>query len=87
MILTNENSIWAGPAYTYLTAYIEQNEGVPLLSIQDGQNIDESNTGVDLAGITEDRSVAGCNGDSDGYGDGERYPAGSSHRNGKQWKA
>ena len=87
LILTNENSIWAGPAYTHLTAYIEQNEGVPLLSIQDGQNIDESNIGVDLTGITEDRSVAGCNGDSDGYGDGECYPAGSSHRNGKQWKA
>ncbi len=87
LILSNENGIWDGPAYTHLTAYIEQNEGEPLLSIQDGQNIDESNIGVDLTGVTEDRAVAGCNGDSDGYGNGECYLAGSLHRNGKQWRA
>ncbi|MGP8323234.1 MAG: hypothetical protein ACT6FG_04500, partial [Methanosarcinaceae archaeon] len=87
LIMTNENGDWDGPAYTHLTAYIEQNEGEPLLSIQDGQNIDESNIGVDLTGVTENRAVAGCNGDSDGYGDGSCYSAGSAHRNGKQWRA
>ncbi|MCD4791915.1 MAG: T9SS type A sorting domain-containing protein [Bacteroidales bacterium] len=87
LIMTNENGDWDGPAYTHLTAYIEQNEGEPLLSIQDGQNIDESNIGVDLTGVTENRAVAGCNGDSDGYGDGSCYLSGSAHRNGKQWRA
>ncbi|MCD4664561.1 MAG: gliding motility-associated C-terminal domain-containing protein [Bacteroidales bacterium] len=87
LILTNENGAWNGPAYTHLTAYIEQNEGEPLLSIQDGQNIDELNIGVDLTGVTEERAIAGCNGDSDGYGDGECYSVGSYHRNGKQWRA
>ena len=86
-ILTNEEDDWAGPAYTHLTAYIEQNEGEPLLAIQDGQNIDESNIGVDLTGVTEDRAVAGCNGDSDGYGDGDCYSVGDVHRNGKGWRA
>ena len=36
---------------------------------------------------TENRALAGCNGDSDGYGNGNCYSVGSVHRNGKQWKA
>jgi len=87
LILTNLDGDWIGPAYTHLTAYIEQNEGEPLLAIQDGQNIDESNIGVDLTDITEVRAVAGCNGDSDGHGEGDCYWAGSAHRNGKGWRA
>ena len=95
LIMTNENSDYSGLAFTYLTAYIEQNEGEPLLSIQDGQNIDLSQIGVNLVGVTESRSVAGCNGDSDGYGtgqgpynDGECYNAGGgTYWNGKSWKA
>ena len=58
-----------------------------MLAIQDGENIDESNIGVDLTGITEERAVAGCNGDSDGYGDGDCYSCGAVHCNGKQWRA
>jgi hypothetical protein len=85
--LTNENGMYVGPAWTHLTTYIEQNEGEPLLAIQDGENIDESNIGVDLTGITEERAIAGCNGDSDGYGDGECYSCGDVHCNGKQWRA
>ena len=42
----------------------------PSFSIQDGQNIDETRIGQNLVGVTENRSVAGCNGDSDGYGNG-----------------
>ena len=91
LILTNLNGDWDAPAYSHLTAYIEQNEGTPLLSIQDGQNIDEARVGQDLTSITEQRAVAGCNGDSDGYGDGSCYPVvaaqGMVHRNGKSWKA
>ena len=86
-IITNVNNDWIGPAYTNLTAYIEQNEGTPVLGIQDGMNIDESKIGQNLTQLTEQRSVAGCNGDSDGYGDGSCYLVGSVHWNWKMWKA
>ena len=86
LILTNLDTDWAGPAYTHMTAYIEQNGGAPLLAIQDGKNIDETMVGQDLTNVTELRAVAGCNGDSDGYGNGSCYPSGTVHWNGKQWK-
>jgi hypothetical protein len=41
-LLTNQNSPWAGPAWSRLTAYIEENGGIPQLLIQDGQNIDKT---------------------------------------------
>jgi hypothetical protein len=86
-ILTNKNGDWTGPAYTHLTAYIEHNEGNPRLGIQDGQNIDEKNIGTDLANVTEQRAVAGCNGNgTDSYTTISCYPAGSVHWNGKGWK-
>lgn len=85
-ILTNLDGDWTGPAYTYLTAYIEQNEGVPLLALQDGKNIDESRIGQDLTEITEQRAVAGCNSDNS-EGNESCYPMGRVHWNGKYWKA
>lgn len=87
MIMTNKNGDWDGLAYTKLTAYIEQNEGEPLIALQDGQNIDETRVGQNLVNVTENRSVAGCNGDSDGYGNGDCYSSGSVHWNGKIWRA
>jgi hypothetical protein len=84
-LLTNLNSDYVGPAYTKLTAYIEIIGGVPNLGLQDGENIDENRVGVDLTNVTEQRAVAGCNGDSDGYGVGQCYSAGSVHWNGKMW--
>jgi hypothetical protein len=86
-ILTNKNTDWSNLSYTYLTAYIEQNEGTPRIAIQDGQNIDQSRIGQDLTSTTEARGVAGCNGDSDGYGAGSCYSSGSVYVNGKNWDA
>jgi hypothetical protein len=86
-LLTNKDGDWAGPAYSHLTAYIEQNEGEPKLAIQDGKNIDEANINVDLTDKTENRAVAGCNGNTDGTGKTTCYRAGSVHWNGKSWKA
>ncbi|MCX7737162.1 MAG: hypothetical protein N2319_10670 [Candidatus Kapabacteria bacterium] len=83
--ITNKDSKWVGPAFTHLTTYIEQNNGYPLLAIQDGENIDQSRVGQNLVGITENRSVAGCNGSSDGYPD-DCYKSGDRYVNGKQWK-
>lgn len=91
--LTNLSSAFNNLAFTRLTAYIEHNKGVPILRIQDGENIDQTKIGVNLVNVTENRSVAGCNGNSDGYdirgpfGDGDCYLNGSVRWNGKQWKA
>ncbi|CAB1075302.1 hypothetical protein D1AOALGA4SA_3122 [Olavius algarvensis Delta 1 endosymbiont] len=88
MVLTNIDGKWSNLAYTHLTTYIEQNEGEPLLGIQDGQNIDTSRIGDNLTGITENRALAGCNGDSDGTGDGTCYSVGGGkYWNGKLWRA
>lgn len=87
LLLTNLDGDWSNLAFTHLTAYVEQNEGTPWVSIQDGQNIDQTKINVDLTKTTESRAVAGCNGDSDGYGNGTCYLNGSSYWNGKTWKA
>jgi hypothetical protein len=84
---TNQDGPYNGPAYTHLTAYIEHNGGVPQLLIQDGRNVDETRIGQDLTNVTEQRAVAGCNGDSDGTGLGDCYLSGSVHWNAKPWTA
>ena len=87
-IMTNLSGDWDGPAYTHLTAYIEQNEGTPRLAIQDGQNVDTIQIGQNLVNVTENRAIAGCNGDSDGYGNGDCYPVGvGEYWNGKSYNA
>jgi len=85
--LSNLDGAYDGPAYNRLNAYIENVGGVPRFIIQDGRNIDETKIGQNLVGLTENRSVAGCNGDADGHGNGDCYPAGAGHRNGKSWRA
>lgn len=85
--ITDVDGKWIGPAATHLTTYIEHNEGRPLLAIQDALNIDEANIGRDLTLVTENRAVAGCNGSSDAWPEGDCYRSGSTHRNGKMWKA
>jgi len=86
-LLTNKDGDWSGLANTHLTAYIEQNEGTPLVAIQDGLNIDQNRINQNLTAITEARGVAGCNGDSDGLGSGTCYLSGTSYLNGKDLRA
>lgn len=87
-LMTNQNGSWDGMAWTRLTAYIEENAGIPRLRLQDGQNINKARIGQNLVGITELRGVTGCNGDSDGYGSGECYDCGGGdYCNGKDWNA
>lgn len=83
--MTNLESAWAGPAYTNLTVYVEENAGRGQIYVQDGKNIDQSRIGQNLVNVTEYRGVAGCNGDSDGYGNGNCYLNGSVYWNGKTW--
>ncbi|MGH9339852.1 MAG: choice-of-anchor P family protein, partial [Acidobacteriota bacterium] len=82
-LLTNKNDPFSGLAWTRLTAYVEENEGKARLATQDGQNVDVLNVHSDLTGLTEDRAVSGCNGDSDGYGNGDCYHSPPGYRNGR----
>ena len=73
-ILTNEDWAYQGPADTYLTLYIEQNAGRPILALQDSKNVDpgcillNNNSFIGCNGnfatysFSEYRSVASCNG-------------------------
>lgn len=85
--VTNEDDAYIGPSSTHLTAYVEQNEGVPLLAIQDSLNIDTTRVGEDLTAVTEDRAAAGCNGGfpAEGYTLLDCYDVGE-WRNGKEWR-
>ena len=86
-LLTNKESDYSGLAFTNLTAYIEQVDLRPRIAIQDGVNIDTGNINQNLVNITEDRAVAGCNGDSDGTGNGDCYSVGGGeYWNGKFWE-
>lgn len=84
---TTEDDEYVGPAYTHLTLYVEAVGGVPRVAIQDGRNIDVERVGQDLVALTEERSVAGGNGDSDGTGPGDCYRNGDAYWNGKCWDA
>lgn len=91
-LLTNQNDPNVGPSVTHLTAYIEQNEGVPILAIQDAQNIVEDNNGnvADLTATTEIRAVAGCNGlggAAVAMGPASCYGGSGSRRNEVVWRA
>ncbi len=73
-LLTTEDGMYQGPAFTYLTAYIEQVAGRPRLALQDSRNVDtncvllNNNSFVGCNGnfstyvFTENRSVCACNG-------------------------
>ncbi len=71
LFLTNEDGQYTGPAFTALTLYVEHvhetGGNVPVVSTSDRANIDQSAINQDLTGVTEDRGVSGCNGNSDGY--------------------
>ncbi|MEA1996820.1 MAG: hypothetical protein U9N45_04250 [Gemmatimonadota bacterium] len=86
LFMTTVDDSLMGPAYTHLTLYVEVVDGKPRLGIQDSRNIDTGRLGENLVGVTENRAVAGGNGDSDGYGPGDSYKSGESYRNGKHWE-
>jgi hypothetical protein len=83
-IMTNEDGKYDGMAQTHLTVYLEQNALRPLVNMQDTDNIDTSNINNNLVGQTEARAIAGCNGSSDNYGNGDCYQSGV-WRNDKHW--
>jgi hypothetical protein len=89
LFLTNLDVDYAGPASTFMTAYVEDNYGsggaVAVLAIQDARNIDTTRIGQDLTALTEQRAVAGCNGGDNALT--SCYRAGTSYFNGKEWRS
>src|SRR5437588_9802769 len=67
-VLSNQDGQYAPLANDWLTAYIETNfvngAGAPRLTLQDNLAINRSmgTTPLNLIGVTENRSVGGCNG-------------------------
>jgi len=73
-VVTTADTKWIGPAFTYLTLYVEQVGGVPQLALQDSKNVDLKclllNNGSFLGfngdfktySFSEKRSVCACNG-------------------------
>lgn len=91
-LLTNADWIYQGPADTYLTAYIEQNAGRPILALQDSKNVDPNcillnndhfvgcNGDFSSYVFSEDRSVCSCNGLVGSLDRRDCFPSsGSSH--------
>jgi len=60
-ILTNVDWEYQGPADTYLTTYVEQNAGRPILALQDSKNVDPNCI------LLNNNSFVGCNGDFSSY--------------------
>jgi len=60
-ILTNKDWIYQGPADTYLSLYIEQNAGKPILAMQDSKNVDPDCI------LLNNNNFVGCDGDFDSY--------------------
>ena len=60
-ILTTEDWEYQGPSDTYLSMYIEQNAGKPILAMQDSKNVDPNCI------LLNNNSIVGCNGDFDSY--------------------
>lgn len=88
--MTTMDPSWGNLSKTHMTAYVEENEGVPLISFQDSLNINTNFLNQDITKSTEDRAAAGCNGDSDGYGKGSCYILDDgklTYANGKEFRA
>jgi hypothetical protein len=88
--LTTEDDQYVGPAFTHLSTLVEdnyQNGGVPILSMTDGANIDQTKIGQNLVGVTENRAAAGCNGNGDAYPTDCYAIGGGQYNNEKIWRA
>ncbi len=84
-LMTNLDHAFKGPAESHGTTYIEMHQGWQRLGFQDALNIDQTNIGSNLANLSENRGVFGCNGTSDTYADGICWGNTGAKINGKLW--
>ena len=67
LVMSDQDGDWDGPSNNWLTLYVEhnyQNGGIPRLQLQDNKAINTTLGAlpINLVGVTENRSVGGCNG-------------------------
>jgi hypothetical protein len=67
LVMSDLDGDYDGPSNGWLVGYVEhnyQNGGIPRLALQDSKAINTSlgTPPIDLGGVTENRSVGGCNG-------------------------
>jgi len=94
MLLSDQDAPYQAPARANLNTYFEINGSDPNINpvfvIQDSAviNTQYGNLPVNLAGTTENRAVAGCNGDlgDPGTSPASCYQSGGTWYNGRQWK-
>ncbi len=85
-LLTNKDSNFTGPGTNFFSLHIQQDSGRPVIYFSDSKNIDSNRIGVNLTDSTENRAVAGCNGEGDGYGLGVCIPSDTTYSNAKFFK-
>jgi uncharacterized protein YjdB len=88
-VMSTLDGDWDGPSNGYLVLYMEQNYqngGKPRLAIQDNKTINSSYGPLphNLVGVTENRSVGGCNGVAESNIASECFLFGSYWYNSKQ---
>ena len=88
-VLSTLDGDWDGLSENFLTTYIEQsyqNGGKPRIAIQDNKSVNTSMGALpnNLVGVTENRSVGGCNGVAEINIFTECYNAGTYWYNSKQ---
>jgi hypothetical protein len=88
-VMSTLDGDYDGPSNNFLTLYIEQNYlngGRPRLAIQDNRSINTTSGSLpnSLVGVTENRSVGGCNGVVESNIFTECYNNGSNWYNSKQ---
>lgn len=99
-ILTNADGAYSGLSFNTLDFYIQHIVGgngiVPQLEIQDGKMVDKGKIGTSLIGVTENRAVAGCNGNGNSggvtvngvFGGTDCYPVGGgTYWNSYMWNS
>ena len=89
-IMSDLDSAYQGPAYAYLDSYFEINGNPPsvVFGFQDSERINttKGTPPINLTGVTENRSVAGCNGTLGDPGTSESCYQSGSWYNGRMWK-
>ncbi|HJQ54384.1 MAG TPA: Ig-like domain-containing protein [Gemmatimonadaceae bacterium] len=91
-ILSTMDGDYDGPSDNFLDIYVEQNYqngGKPIIDVQDNKSINTSRGSLpnNLIGVTENRSVSGCNGMVEKNMYSECYDAGDYWYNYKQLSA
>lgn len=86
---TTDDQQYVSPAANHLTIYVEHNYhssgsagGYASVNTQDATNIDAANVGKNLAGVSENRAVSGCN----GVPDSTSWSLVTCYQSGSQWE-